>query len=54
MKSLADQFARRHALSQRQVVALRRVVSAYHDKIPDFEEKSKGLGLDKENAGGGE
>ena len=44
--SLAEQFARRHSLSPRQTMALKRVAVAYKDKIPDFETKSAGLGLD--------
>ena len=43
--SLADQFARRHSLSSRQVLALRRVAVSYKDKIPDYAEKAEALGL---------
>lgn len=43
--SLAEQFERRHSLSPRQVMALRRVAVAYRDKIPDFTAKAAGLGL---------
>ncbi|MBO5751070.1 MAG: type I DNA topoisomerase [Kiritimatiellae bacterium] len=49
VKSLADQFARRHSLSSRQIAALKRVVSAYRDKIPNYAEKAAELGIDKEN-----
>ena len=45
VQSLADQYARRHSLSPRQVMALRRVVVAYGDKIPGFAAKAKELGL---------
>ena len=45
VKSLADQYARRHSLSPRQVMALKRVTVAYKDKIPGFAEKSAALGL---------
>jgi len=43
--SLCEQYKRRHSLSPRQVMALRRVAVAYRDKIPDFESRSEGLGL---------
>ena len=46
VKSLADQYARRHSLSARQVMALKRVAVAYRDRIPGFDEKSAGLGLE--------
>ena len=45
VKSLADQYARRHSLSPRQVVALKRVAVAYKDKIPDFSARAEELGL---------
>ena len=45
VKSLADQYARRHSLSPRQVMALKRVVVAYRAKIPTFAEKAAELGL---------
>jgi hypothetical protein len=45
VKSLADQYARRHSLSARQVMALKRVAVAYRDKIPDYESKAEALGL---------
>lgn len=45
VQSLADQFARRHSLSARQVIALKRVAVAYKDKIPGFAENSERLGL---------
>ena len=43
--SLAEQFERRHSLSIRQVMALRRVAAAYHDKIPGYDAKVAELGL---------
>jgi len=45
VKSLADQYARRHSLSPRQVMALKRVAVAYRAKIPNFAEKAPELGL---------
>ena len=45
VKSLADQFSRRRSLSPRQVMALRRIVVAYKDKIPGYEAKAGELGL---------
>ena len=45
VKSLAEQYARRHSLSPRQVMALRRVAVAYRDKIPGYEAKAESLGL---------
>ena len=49
VKSLADQYARRHALSSRQVAALRRVLAVYRDKIPGYAEKMRELGLSEGN-----
>ncbi|MCR5752338.1 MAG: type I DNA topoisomerase [Kiritimatiellae bacterium] len=45
VKSLRDQYARRHSLSPRQLVALKRVVTLYRQQIPDFAERAKELGL---------
>ena len=45
VKSLADQYKRRHSLSPRQVMALRRVAVAYKDFIPGYEAKAAELGL---------
>jgi hypothetical protein len=45
VKSLADQYARRHSLSVRQVMALKRVAVAYRDRIAGFAEKAAELGL---------
>ena len=44
--SLAEQFARRKMLSERQAAALRRMVSVYRGEIPDVEEKAKALGIE--------
>ena len=43
--SLSEQFARRHSLSPRQTMALRRVVSTYRDQIPGYDAKAAELGL---------
>ena len=53
VESLEEQYARRNSLSQRQVVALRRVAAAYRDSIPGYAEKAAELGL-KEAAEGAE
>lgn len=45
VESLEEQFARRHTLSPRQVMALRRVAVAYRDKIPDYDANAEALGL---------
>ena len=45
VESLQDQFSRRHSLSPRQIIALRRVVVAYRDQIPDYENRARDLGL---------
>ena len=50
VKSLGDQFKRRHSLSARQVAALRRVLYAYRDKIPGYAEKMRALGFSEDNA----
>ena len=50
VKSLGDQFKRRHTLSARQVAALRRVLYAYRDKIPGYAEKMRELGFPEDNA----
>ena len=51
MKSLSDQFARRHSLSTRQVAALKRVVAAYKEKIPNYAARAAALGLETGNGG---
>ena len=45
VESLSDQFARRHSLSSRQAMALRRVVTTYRDQIPEYEARADELGL---------
>ena len=45
VQSLVDQFERRRSLSPRQVMALRRVIVAYKDKIPGYAEVADSLGL---------
>ncbi|MGN0854013.1 MAG: type I DNA topoisomerase [Kiritimatiellia bacterium] len=45
VQSLAEQYAQRHSLSTRQVMALRRVAVAYKNKIPGYAEKAAELGL---------
>ena len=42
---LAEQYSRRHSLSPRQTVALKRVVMAYRTQIPDFEGRTAGIDL---------
>ena len=46
VQSLVDQYERRRSLSPRQVMALRRVIVAYKDKIPGYAEVAGPLGLD--------
>ena len=46
VEQYGEQYGRRRALSTRQAMALRRVVMAYADKIPDFAKRSVGLGLE--------
>ncbi len=45
VESLSEQFSRRHSLSPRQAMALKRVVVAYHAQIPDYETHAIELGL---------
>jgi len=49
IKSLTEQYSRRHALSQRQEAALRRVVLLYKSKIPGFAEQAEALGFKLDN-----
>ena len=51
VKSLREQFDRRHSLSLRQIMALRRVAAIYKDKIPGWAEKAAELGLSDMIAG---
>ena len=50
VESLTEQFANRHSLSARQVMALRRVVSVYRDQIPEYAAKAGELGLREQPA----
>ena len=50
VRSLADQYARRHSLSPRQLAALRRVVSVYKGRLPDYAANAAALGLEAGNA----
>ncbi len=45
IESLNEQYSRRHSLSPRQVMALKRVVVAYHAQIPNYEDRAIELGL---------
>lgn len=45
VKSLAEQYERRHSLSPRQFAALKRVAAVYKAQIPDYEAKAEALGL---------
>ena len=45
VQSLVDQYERRRSLSPRQLMALRRVIVAYKDKIPGYAEVADSLGL---------
>ena len=54
IQSLTEQYDRRHSLSPRQVMALKRVIMIYKDKIPDFEARSAGLGLENMPTGAGQ
>ena len=49
VKSLSDQYSRRHSLSPRQVAALKRVISVYKGKIPDYAARAAALGLEAGN-----
>ena len=41
IESLKEQYDRRHSLSARQMMALKRVIAAYQDQIPDYEKYQK-------------
>ena len=45
VKSLAEQYERRHSLSPRQLAALKRVVNVYKAQIPNYEAQAEALGL---------
>ena len=51
VRSLADQYARRHSLSTRQVAALKRIIAVYKDRIPDYGKKAAALGLGNGDGG---
>ena len=51
-ESLNDQYVRRRSLTPRQVSALRRIVQAYAAQIPDFDARTKGLGLERRSRKG--
>ena len=49
-ESLDSQYSLRRTLTPRQTAALKRMALAYADRIPDFEARTKDLGL-RENPG---
>ena len=49
VKSLTDQFARRHSLSVRQAAALKRVALIYREKIPNGVARLAALGIERAN-----
>ena len=49
VKSLGEQYTRKHSLSERQVQALRRVAAIYRDQIPTYMERAEELGLKTDN-----
>ncbi|MBP5510332.1 MAG: type I DNA topoisomerase [Kiritimatiellae bacterium] len=53
-KSVSDQFARKHALSERQRFALKRLCGRYRAQIPDYETYAAQLGLNTKPAGKGD
>jgi DNA topoisomerase I len=52
-ESLVAQYEKRNVLSDKQFAALKRLVSVYRDKIPDYEERVKSLGIDIPTRGRG-
>ena len=50
VRSLTEQFDRRHTLSPRQVAALKRVLVVYKGQIPDYAAQAAALGIDAGNA----
>ena len=50
VRSLTEQFGRRHTLSPRQVAALKRVLAVYKGQIPDYAAQAAALGIDAGNA----
>ena len=51
IESLSDQYARRHSLTSRQIVALRRVTMLYRKSIPDIDRVAEELGLGNSDGG---
>ena len=49
VRSLADQYSRRHSLSSRQIAALTRVATIYKSQIPDCENRIAALAKTAEN-----
>ena len=49
VRSLADQYSRRHSLSSRQIAALKRVATIYKSQIPDCENRIAALAKAAEN-----
>lgn len=49
VRSLADQYSRRHSLSSRQIAALKRVATIYKSQIPDCENRIAALTKAAEN-----
>ena len=49
VRSLADQYSRRHSLSSRQIAALKRVATIYKSQIPDCENRIAALAKTAEN-----
>ena len=54
VKSLSEQYTRRHSLSPRQIAALKRVVAIYKDQIPDYAVQAAALGLNRNDEPKGE
>jgi hypothetical protein len=53
-ESLCEQYAQRGRLSERQVMALKRIVRAYRTQIPDYDSKKDTLGLEGGDKNGGD
>lgn len=53
-ESLCEQYAQRGRLSERQVMALKRIVRAYRTQIPDYDSKKDALGLEGGDKNGGD
>ncbi len=46
--SIREQFAARHELSERQINAVKKILSKYRDQIPNYEVRAESLGLPTE------